>query len=661
METLVLNLLLVLSLLLMVLGFGTVIRRLLGVRLGLVRTVLAAVLALFVARPLVNAMLPRPAEAAEDPGTAMLYLFLAVCCASLVAMVVLVIAEVIVPDGSLPGPIELWRDWRSRVARTRRYSQILRIAVRHGLGRFLRGQRYTGLESTTARRELARSVRRALDAGGVTFVKLGQQLSTRRDLLPAEFVEELRNLQDQAAPVPWEDVRAVLEAELGRPVDEVFAAIDADPLAAASIAQVHAGRLPDGPDVVVKVQRPGIVRLVERDLDIVGRLARTLEERTSWGRSLGLRNLAAGFAEALREELDFTIERDNMRAVAAALETSPPRGVRVPEPHARLCTPRVLVMERLHGTPLGVAEARLAALGPGRREKVATALLETVLDQVLVHGLFHVDLHPGNVLVGDDGSLELLDLGSVGRLDGSTRSEIGRLMAALGRGDSLATTDALLELVDRPDEVNERELERAIGVLLVRHTSPGSTAGAAAFTDLFRLVTAYELGVPPQVAAIFRTLATLEGTLTTIDPGFDLVAQARESGRGLMVEALEPGRLRQSFEDELAALLPVLRRLPRRIDRIADTVEHGRFSVQVRLFADPQDRRVVTDLLHQGLLTVLGAAAGVTGVMLLRTDGGPEVTESVGLYSLLGYALFIVAVVLVLRVLIIVFRHDPAV
>ena len=657
METLLGNLLLIPTLLVMVLVFGTVIRRLLGVRLGLIRTLLAAVLALLLAHPLVDAMLPRPAEA--DPGTALLFLFLAVCCASLIAMVVLVVAEAIVPDGSLPGPVELWHGWRNRVARTRRYSQILRIAVRHGLGRFLRGQRYAGLDSATSRRELARSVRRALDAGGVTFVKLGQQLSTRRDLLPAEFVEELTNLQDHAAPVPWEDVRAVLTAELGRPVDEVFAAIDPEPLAAASVAQVHAGRLPDGSEVVVKVQRPGIARSAERDLDIVNRLAQTLEARTNWGRSLGLRHLAAGFAEALREELDFTIERDNMRAVAAALQTSPARGVRVPEPHAHLCSARVLVMERLGGTPLGSAEKVLAALGADQRQKIATTLLETVLDQVLVHGLFHVDLHPGNVLVEDDGALELLDLGSVGRLDGSTRSEIGRLMAALGRGDSLATTDALLELVDRPERVDERELERAIGVLIVRYASPGSTSGTAAFTDLFRLVTSYGLGVPPQVAAIFRTLATLEGTLTTIDPGFDLVGQARDAGRGLMVEALEPGRLRQSFEDELASLLPVVRRLPRRIDRIADTVEHGRFSVHIRLFADPQDRRVVTDLLHQALLTVLGAAAGVTGVMLLRTGGGPEVTSSLELFTLLGYALFIASVVLVLRVLIIVFRHDP--
>ncbi|MDQ3710283.1 MAG: AarF/UbiB family protein [Actinomycetota bacterium] len=235
-------------------------------------------------------------------------------------MAVLVIAEVILPEGSVPGPIELWRGWRTRLARTRRYSQIVRIAVRHGLGRFLRGERQAGLESSTSRRKLARSVRRAMDEGGVTFIKLGQQLSTRRDLVPAEFVHELRTLQDKAKPIPWEEVEAVLATELGCPAEEVFAAVDREPLAAASVAQVHAARLPGGADVVVKVQRPGIARVVDRDMDILLRLARTLEARTHWGRSLRLANLASGFAEALREELLAVIRMVTWSAYRSSIE-----------------------------------------------------------------------------------------------------------------------------------------------------------------------------------------------------------------------------------------------------------------------------------------------------------------------------------------------------
>ena len=310
MEALLENVLVIPFIVLTVLAFGAVIRRLLGVRVGPVRTVLGALLAFLLSGPLLYAMLPAPLEA--DTGTKLVFLTLAVATASLVAMVVLVIAEVLVPEGSLPGPVELWRSSRARLARTRRYLQILRILVRHGLARFLRGQRHSGLDSSAFRRELARSLRRALDEGGVTFVKLGQQLSTRRDLLPPEFVEELSALQDNAAPIPWEAAKTVLATELGNHADHVLSWVDPEPLAAASIAQVHAARLTTGAEVVVKIQRPGVSGVVERDLDILFHLARTLEGRTQWARSLGLRELASGFAKALREELDFTVERDNL-------------------------------------------------------------------------------------------------------------------------------------------------------------------------------------------------------------------------------------------------------------------------------------------------------------------------------------------------------------
>ncbi|SOD98280.1 ABC1 kinase family protein [Blastococcus haudaquaticus] len=639
-----------------VLLFAAVIRRLLGVRPGPVRTLLAAVLALLVVGPLLKRLVPSPEE--TDTTTAVLYLLLTIACASLLAMVVLVIAEVVVPDGSLPGPIELWRGSRARAVRTRRYTQVLRIALRHGLGRFLRGRRHLGVASSSSRRDLARSLRRALDDGGVTFVKLGQQLSTRRDLVAAEFAEELSRLQDQAAPVPWPQIRAVLTAEFGRPLDDVLAWVEETPLAAASVAQVHAARLEDGTDVVVKVQRPGIEAVVERDLDILRHLARMLEERTGWGRSMGLSTLAAGFAESLREELDFTTERDNLRAMAAALATSPERGVRVPAPHQDLTTRRVLVMQRLTGTPLGAAGPGLTALGPDRRRALADALLTTVFDQVLQHGLFHVDLHPGNVLLLEDGTLGLLDLGSVGRIDATTRLAFARLLGAVGTQDSVAAGDALLELVDRPEEIDERALERALGALIVRYAAPGATMGAEVFAALFRLVTEHRLAVPPQVAALFRTFATLEGTLALLDPGFDLVGAARETARSRLASALTPERLRATAEEEVVALLPILRRLPRRLDRVADAVEHGRLGVNVRLFADSRDRRWITGLVHQVLLTVIGATAGVMAVLLLDTRDGPLVTESVRLFPVLGYALLIVSVVLVLRVLVSVFRQE---
>jgi ubiquinone biosynthesis protein len=289
---------------------------------------------------------------------------------------------------------------------------------------------------------------------------------------------------------------------------------------------------------------------------------------------------------------------------------------------------------------------------------VAAALLASVLDQVLDHGLFHVDLHPGNVLVQRDGSLGLLDLGSVGRLDGSTRAAFGRLMAALGSSDSLMASDSLLELLDRPSDIDERRLERDLGALIVRYTAPAVSVGAAAFAELFRVVTAHRLPIPAQVAALFRTFATLESTLALIAPSFDLVAEARAAGRRRMSEALSPPRMRRSAEEELASLVPLLRRLPRRVDRIADAVEHGRLTIGVRLFADARDRRLVTGLVHLTLTALLGAVAGIMAVLFLGMTGGPQLNDTVRLFSVFGYGLLVVSVVLVLRVLVVVLRPD---
>jgi ubiquinone biosynthesis protein len=629
------------------------LRRLMGMRLSPLRTLIAALIALFSASPIITAM-AGPALSAKNPGIlpGLWFVFLGVVIAMLVGMIFLVISEALVPSGSLPGPLYVLSGTRRLASRTRRYSQISRILARHGLLPYLRGGRRSELASTDGRARLARSLRLALEDGGVTFVKLGQLLSTRRDLLPPEFIAELSRLQDDAPTVPWPDIKAVLEESLGGPVSQTFASFAEQPIAAASIAQVHIATLLSGEQVVVKVRRPAAAGLAGSDLDIVQRLAVRLQRGTRWGRSVGAVDLAQGFADALREELDLRIEARNMTAVAAATAARN-EGILVPAPYQPYCREQVLVMQFFDGRPLLTAAAALPA---AERQALSRELLDSLLGQVMLDGVFHADPHPGNIVLLRDGHLGLLDWGSVGRIDSGLRGALQRLLLALDRSDPVMVADSLLDVVDRPRELDEARLERALGRFLARYFAAGVTPDMRMFTDLFRIVTDFGLSVPAEIAAVFRALATIEGTLTQLAPGFDLVDEARRFGGQQFAAQLTPEAVRKTAADELAALVPMLRRLPRRIDRIGGALEDGRLSVSVRLLADPADRRYLTGLVHQVLLTFLAAAAGIMAVLMIGLPGGPALTSSVSLYSFLGYCLLVTAAILAVRVLVQVFR-----
>ena len=576
----------------LVFAFGA--RRLLGLRFSFLRTLIAGVLAFLIASPIITAISGSVVAKRTSVLPELWFVILGVTIALVVGMVFLVVAEALVPSGSVPGLVYVLRGMRRRMGRARRYWQISGILVRRGLMPYVRGGRRSELSTSEGRARLARSVRLAMEDGGVTFVKLGQVLSTRRDLLPAEFISELSRLQDDAAEVPWPRIEQVLRSELGAEVGELFASFDREPIAAASIAQVHAATLPSGARVVVKVRRPDVSQIVDRDLDIAGRLAARLERSTSWGRAVGTAGLAAGFATALREELDLRVEARNMTSVAAAPGSRGSGGIAIPAPYQPLCTGLVLVMERFDGRPLAAIDVGMPA---DVRAALARSLLDCLLREVMLEGTFHADPHPGNVLLLADGRLGLLDFGSVGRIDQGLRSALQRLLLALDRGDPAGLADALLEVVERPEELDELRLERMLGRFLARHVAAGITPDVTMFTDLFRIVSDHGLAVPPEIAAVFRALATMEGTLTQLAPGFDIVAEARRFAGQQFAGQFRPDTLRTTAADELVALLPLLRRLPRRVDRIGGALEAGRLSVNVRLLADEGDRRIVTGLL----------------------------------------------------------------
>ncbi|WP_166973783.1 ABC1 kinase family protein [Brevibacterium atlanticum] len=640
---------------------ATVVRRVVGVPTGWPRT-LAVGLAMSALVAVTVQYLYRAGTGQNStgldvsPGVALLFTVLALGWIFALGVGALVMLEAAFPTGSLPGPQSLFFGWKSRRRRTRRYAQVVSIAVRHGLGSQLRG---FGGDSPGREVKTARALKESLAEAGVTFVKLGQMLSTRRDILPPVFVRELETLQTQVTPEPWSVIEPAIEERLGRPIGEVFARIDSTPLAAASVAQVHEATLLNGTEVIVKVQRPKALNQVTQDLDIILRLAAWQNKTTSWGRDLGVRSLAAGFATTLEEELDYRIELDNMASIEASLKRSGKFEVTVPHGYPELSGERLLVMDRLPGQPVSRAGALLADLSVAERSRLATTLLGATLEQIIGDGIFHADLHAGNIFITPEGKLGLLDFGAVGRLDPGTQTSLGLMLYSIDQNDSAGATDALIELLGRPDGLDDREVERAVGALLLRYGGGTRAAqGQKLFDDLFNLVLSHRFSVPAPISAAFRAMASVEGALLTIDPGFDVVAVSRREGNRLVRSKLKGTKFTDEFQRRMLQLMPMIDRMPRRINKITEDLEQGRFSMNMRVLENPSDRSFLTSLFQQLIVAVLAGAAVVGAIMLITSDEGPLLTKDIHLYSFFGFVLLFGGFVLSMRSLMLVFRRD---
>jgi ubiquinone biosynthesis protein len=547
----------------------------------------------------------------------------------------------------LPHPM---RALRTAVRRSRRYSQIVRIAMGNGFGPHL-GRGHRRASGQRDKGTFGHRLRLTLEESGGTFVKVGQMLSGRADLLPPDVVSELSHLQDDVAPASPEAITALVEQEIGRPLATVFRHFDMEPIGAASIAQVHAATLVDGREVVVKVQRPGIEELVERDLDALLRLARSVERRAPWARPYQIGALAGEFADRLRDELDFRLEAANTSTIARNLETN--ADVHIPDVHAELSTRRVLTMEKLRGVSVRDGD-EIDRRGLDRQE-LADRLVGCYLRQLLVDGVYHADPHPGNILVLEESRIGLIDFGAVGRLDAVQQEALKEMLLAIARRDPEAVLTAVLDVVDIPANTDLGRLQHALASFVARHVTATVTPSVGAFTALLRVLIDFGIHVPPEFSTLFRALATLQGTLDTMAPGYEFAARVEAAATALFHDpGTAPGQA--LVKSELARTLPQLRRLPRHLDRIATLAERGDLRLRVSLFSTESDMQAMTRLVNRVILAGLGVGIAIVALGLLRTSGGPDLANGLGLYPSLAYLGFLASMVFIVRVTVAVMR-----
>jgi ubiquinone biosynthesis protein len=456
--------------------------------------------------------------------------------------------------------------------RARRALTVTRVARRTGLRRVLAEVGVVGRREAT--REGAQGFRRALEELGTTYIKLGQLLSSRPDLLPDLYVEELSRLVDEVPPVPFAEIDAVIQADLG---PGVFASVDPEPLATASIAQTHRALLETGREVVVKVRRPGVVEQVDLDLALLRTTARLLAGHSETAQLLQLEALADELEVHLRAELDFEEEAHNTELIARLVADY--ELVLVPEVIRPYVTERVLVLEYVDGRKVEPGHG----LAPERAHELARQFFSAYVFQVVVEGVYHADPHTGNILLTEDGRLALLDFGLLGRLDDDTRRGLSLLLLAIAQNRADDVADLIIELSltdvrsDQPGFVHDvrRKLPRF-------HWRPLQAIRAGeALGDLQRIALDHSIALPTSFALVGKTLAQADSIARVLDPELDPIALIEEETLEVMlVEAerrLEPNRLFSYLYTQLDPLT----RLPRRVGHVLSELEQGALKIGI--------------------------------------------------------------------------------
>ena len=465
-----------------------------------------------------------------------------------------------------------------------------------------------------------------LEKMGPTFIKLGQLLSSRPDLLPAPYIKALMRLQDKVKPFPYEQVEEIVTRELGVRISKAFSFFNRESIAAASLGQAHLAALRDGRLVIVKVQRPGIRAQIAEDFEVLEEIAAFLDAHTAWGQRYQFANVLAEFKRSLMQELDYIKEAGHLTTLAANLKEF--RHIQVPLPVADYYSREVLTMDYVNGTKVTSLSplARLDINGP----QLAEELFKAYLQQVLVDGFFHADPHPGNIFLTDDHNIALLDLGMVGRLAPAMQDHLLRLLVSISEGNGEEAVKVVLEICETRNDFDEPTFRKVAGQLVAEQQGQNLARQAVGSALLEMVKTAADTGlyVPSELSLLGKTLLQLEEVGKTLCPEFDTNASVRRNAAEIveqrMWKGVSPGRLLTSMME----MKDFVGGLPGRMNKLLDAAANAELEVNVRT---PDARHLLNGFEKIANRITMGVilAALIIGASLLM-----QVNSS---FQLLGY------------------------
>ena len=417
-------------------------------------------------------------------------------------------------------------------------------------------------------------LRRAFEELGPTFIKLGQLLSTRTLLLPPPFIVELTKLHDEVPPIPFSEVLKVLQSELHHPPDEFFASIEETPVGSASIAQVHRALRLNGERCVIKVQRPDIEKTVRTDLEIMAQLAALLEKHVEGWAVHQPRALVAEFTKRMEQELDFGAEAAHIERFAHQFASEPT--IYVPKVFHETSTQRVLTMEEIDAIKASRFDL-LDAAALDRRE-IATRITDLVMKQIFVHGFFHADPHPGNIQILPGNMICFLDFGMMGFLDLRTRETFAKFIIGIAQRNETATAAALLELAHAELDPPRFGFEADVAEFMHRHfyRPVGEMVFGKLVSHLFHLTTKHGLTMPADLSTMLKALSLMENLVVRLDPGHDIIGQARPFMEQVRLKQLGPRRLLREWRDFSGEAITFVRQLPMEVRRLMGMIKEGR-------------------------------------------------------------------------------------